>query len=231
MQCNAWLQEFFAHSVKHCHGWGIAWLDEENRLLKEPVPAFESETVKALLAEELKAAHLLAHIRLASVGSLKYENSHPFVKRDRWGRVWVLEHNGPIFDGHLLDAYKAVEEGQTDSERIACCLIDRVNRLDHAPAAEERFALAEQLIADIAPQNKINLLFWDGEFLYVHTNLKGTLYQKELPEGIVVATTPLDADQWTPVPMQQLQVWRNGDYVYQGKPHAWEYFPPQEDLT
>ena len=225
VRCNAMLREFYDHSHHHNHGWGIAFFDGELHMEKEPVPAYESPRVAELLSAPIDAAHMMAHIRLASVGSLSRANSHPFVKTDRWGRVWTLEHNGTLFDGHLVEAYKPVQEGQTDSERIACCLIDRINRLPAAPDDAQRFALVDRLIRDITPGNKVNLLIWDGAYLYVHTNLIATLYRKALPEGVVIATTPLDDGAWEQVPMMRLLVYRDGEIVYEGGCHGNEYHP------
>ena len=228
VRCNAMLTEFFDHSHHHCHGWGIAFFDGEFHMEKESQPAYESSRVRELLSQPIEASHMMAHIRLASVGSLSHANSHPFVMTDRWGRVWTLEHNGTMFDGHLLEQYKAVQEGQTDSERIACCLIDRINQLPEEPSDEARFALVDQMIRELTPGNKVNLLIWDGTYLYAHTNLIATLHRKALPDGIVLATTALDDGIWEQVPMMRLLVYRNGTCVYEGKPHGNEYHQPAE---
>ena len=69
----------------------------------------------------------MAHIRLATIGDVDYENCHPFVKRDCGGRVWTLIHNGTIFNCPLLDGYVHRQEGSTDSERIFLYLIDCID--------------------------------------------------------------------------------------------------------
>ena len=44
---------------------------------------------------------------------------------------------------------------------------------------EERFALLDEIVSDMAKGNKLNLLLYDGEYTYVHTNYKNSLFYVE----------------------------------------------------
>ena len=50
------------------------------------------------------------HIRLATVGSRDYENCHPFVREDNYGRHWTLIHNGTMFDCPQLSRYIPLQD-------------------------------------------------------------------------------------------------------------------------
>ena len=175
IQLNALLTEFFSHGSKHPNGWGLAvFYGNAVSLEKEPVESNKSSYLKDRLSHQIFACNALAHIRLATVGKMEYANSHPFILRDNLNRAWTLAHNGTIFDGTKTDAYTAAQEGSTDSERILYYLVDQVNQrqsaLNRELTARERFALIDELIGGLAPNNKLNLTLYDGELLYVHSN-------------------------------------------------------------
>ncbi|MDO4465730.1 MAG: class II glutamine amidotransferase [Bacillota bacterium] len=231
---NDYLKTFMSHSTKHPNGWGIAqfWGTIVN-LEKEPKAAINSDYLSSRLEETIETENLIAHIRLATRGKMTYNNCHPFVKRDRSGRAWTLAHNGTIFKSEILDTYKEIEKGGTDSERILCHVIHemdkKIEELGRDLSSEERLIIMDALIQEITESNKVNLLIYDGELLYVHTNMKGTLYYKREKDTVYFATVPLDQDLWEPVPMMQLLAFREGKQIFIGKEHAYEYF--QEDFT
>ncbi|MDO4496900.1 MAG: class II glutamine amidotransferase [Bacteroidales bacterium] len=234
IKVNPLLKEFYSHSEKHCHGWGLAlFYGDAVSLEKEAAAAFQSQYLRGRISHDLYIDNMIAHIRLASVGRLFYENTHPFVKHDSSGRCWTLAHNGTLFSAPKLDIYKEHQEGQTDSERILYHIIDEVNKkqfeLAHPLSPYERFTLLEELVADLSVGNKLNLLIWDGELMYVHSNYRGTLFTRPSDEGRIFATTPLDDEAWQPVPFLTLQCYREGEIFYQGKRVSQEYFDPEKD--
>lgn len=241
MQVNSYLREFYHHSEKHCHGWGLAtFYGDAVQLEKEPIMADTSNYLRSRLEHPFEVNNLIAHIRLASVGGMRYENCHPFVKHDNRGRSWTLAHNGMIFSPQIdattsLDDFKAVQEGETDSEQILFYLIDRINSMQDKLARPlehtERFALLDELIAAISVGNKLNLLIWDGEYMYVHTNYADTLYVKHINETqtVIISTQPLDADGWQPVPFLQLLVYREGRLLWQGTHRSQQFYDKEKD--
>lgn len=234
VKMNPYLSEFFSHSEKHPHGWGMALLHgNETNLEKEPVTASTSSYLRERLAHPLYASNMMAHIRLATLGGLAYGNSHPFVQRDNSDRTWTLIHNGTILDCPALEAYRESQEGRTDSERILCHIISRMNRLQrelgHAPDAAERFTEMDAIMQEITPGNKVNLIIYDGEQFYIHTNMRETLYRKETDLGTFVATVPLDAEGWEPFPFMQLLGYADGKVVRRGTAHHNEFFQSMYD--
>ena len=84
---NNFLKEFFSHSKKHPHGWGLACISRENALIeKESVKAIDSNYLKERLSQPISAKIMLAHIRYATIGNVEYKNCHPFSVRDNTGR-------------------------------------------------------------------------------------------------------------------------------------------------
>lgn len=230
---NAYLKEFSSHSVNHPNGWGLAiFYGDAVSLEKEPFPAWRSAYLQSRLKHPFEVENMIGHIRLATRGAMEYENCHPFVDRDSSGRAWTLAHNGTVFRSELLDQYRNSQEGSTDSERILCHVIHEINRLQEKHrrtlSAWERFQALDQVILDIAEHNKVNLLIYDGELFYVHTNYRDTLFCKKRENSVVFATVPLDDEVWESVPFMQLLAYREGALLFQGTKHSFEYFDTGE---
>ncbi|MGM9538983.1 MAG: class II glutamine amidotransferase [Candidatus Onthomonas sp.] len=232
---NMYLKEFASHSVRHPNGWGMAvFYGNSVSLEKEPVSAWQSIYLRERLRHPFAVRNMIAHIRLATRGSLEFENCHPFVMRDSFDRTWTLAHNGTIFDCPAMQQYVHTQEGQTDSERVLCCLIDRVNgrqaQLGRPLTAEERFWLVDDLVCRTSPHNKLNLLVYDSEQLYVHTNYANSLYVKQQDGAALFSTVPLDRGDWQPVPFTTLLAYRDGMEIFRGTDHGQEYRDNPEDM-
>ena len=232
---NALLREFYSHAEAHPHGWGLARFPAGVApvIEKEAVKATESEYLKRILAESVEERILLAHIRLATVGHIEYENCHPFTATDNRGRTWTLMHNGTIFSGALLNDYVGIQYGDTDSERVLLHLVELINRAQnhrrHALDADERFDVLASAIADLAKGNKLNLLIYDGEVLYAHVNFRDSLYFLQDEDAVLFSTRPLCAGNWKPVPFTRLVAVQDGGFVREGTPHDHEYIYNSED--
>ncbi len=231
LQLTELLTEFFSHGDRNPDGWGMAFFSgNEVALEKQPMNARKSLYLRARMRAVKEADSMIAHIRLATKGFVEYENTHPFVQKDDRGRNWTLAHNGTIFDSELLDPMFYVQSGQADSERILCYLIKEINALyrelppGQELSAKERFLLADRILCSITEGNKVNLLFFDGELLYVHTNYQSSLFFRKEQNGILFSTKPLDRKDWQPVPMTTLLAYRRGELVFTGTNHGHEYF-------
>lgn len=232
---NTLLKEFYSHSTRHPDGWGLAVFYENSvSLEKEPVPALRSGYLKERLRHRIAVKSMIAHIRLATIGTMEYENCHPFVKRDNFGRSWTLAHNGTIFDYSPLNRYLYQQEGRTDSERILYYLVDQVNHLQSElgrPLEQgARFDLLDGLISDMAQGNKLNLLLYDGELMYAHTNYAESLYVCQLEDTALLSTVPLDRHRWTPLPFTALCAYKDGRKLFQGASHGNEYKDNEQDM-
>lgn len=235
IQVNDLLREFFSHSEKHPNGWGIAnFYHGSVSIEKEPIQASRSAYLRERLSHKMEVSTLLAHIRLATVGNMEYGNSHPFVKRDSSGRKWVLIHNGTIFDYPALSPYQYLQEGATDSERVLLYLVDQIDQkqtvIGHMLEKAERFELLNSLIADMSRGNKLNLIIYDGELMYVHTNHANSLYVWEDGKTAIFSTVPLKKGPWSLVPFTTLCAYQNGQLVFQSQPHGHEYFVNERDM-
>ncbi len=228
------LRKFYAHSVQNPHGWGMMYeADGQHRIVKEAVSAAESRFLGDLIGSLPPQKTALAHIRFATVGSISERNCHPFTASDNSGRTWTLIHNGTIFNGKHLHRYAAEQQGDTDSERFFLYLIDTVNKqlAKSVPTERERFACISRFIAENAPRNKLNLMIWDGDLLYVHKNLEHTLSLLRLEDGILFATKPLDDGVWLPFPTAQVIAYKHGQEVYRGDRHNGTFVPTLEYIT
>ncbi|MBQ7801428.1 MAG: class II glutamine amidotransferase [Oscillospiraceae bacterium] len=235
IEVNDLLKEFFSHSVRHANGWGMAVFYENSvSLEKEPVQAIKSTYLKERLQQKIAVRNMIAHIRLATRGVMEYVNCHPFVLRDNGGRCWTLAHNGTIFDYPPHNHYLHQQEGGTDSERILWFLVDRVNQrqleLGRPLTKEERFGLLDTLVGDMAEGNKLNLLIYDGELLYVHTNYADSLYYSQREDALLFATTPLDRGSWNAHPFTALCAYQDGRRLFQGTNHGREYQDNDQDM-
>ena len=230
---SSYLRAFYARSVQHPHGWGMMYEDGVRVILREAVSAKESTFLADFIDAMQPQKILLGHIRFATVGTVREENCHPFGGLDDSGREWTMIHNGTIFHGDHNHRYAAAQQGDTDSERFFLALLDAVNRqlAGGIPTARERFEAVSRFIAEHSPRNKLNLILYDGDLLYVHKNLKNTLYFKRLEHGILFATKPLDSGIWVPFPMTQVIAYRNGQEMFRGERHKGVFEPPLDYIT
>lgn len=232
---NGLLREFFSHGTDHPHGWGLAFFyGNAVSLEKQPEASYKSDYLKQRLRSKIEADRMIAHIRLATRGLLDYENTHPFVMRDESGRTWTLAHNGTVFECEALHPFVHTQQGQTDSERILCYIIDRMDQAGKERgrplSKEERFALMEKIVQEITPENKINLLLYDGELLYAHTNYKDSLFYCKKGGAVVLSTVPLDRDDWKNMPFNTLCAYEDGKLFCTGARHENEFFDSAEKM-
>lgn len=232
---NDYLKEFYSHSDKHPHGWGLACLEgNEASIEKEPVQASRSAYLKSRLSAPLCVKTALAHIRCASIGNIIYHNCHPYTRKDDSGRRWTLIHNGTIFDDSQISIYSTIFPTSTDSERVLQYLVDLVNEKEYnmgrAMTAEERFWLLDASVCKLSKNNKLNLIIYDGEQMYVHTNYADTLHYLKKRDGYIFSTKALSQEEWQPVPFMTLLGYQEGRLVFEGTNHGNEYFETEENL-
>ena len=227
---TAELKEFFKHGELNPHGWGIASGDDNGSvtLVKESLNSASSEKVSSLLSSGIKCRGMFAHIRRATVGHTEYVNTHPFIGKDANGRQWTLVHNGTIFESDDLLPYADVQEGETDSERLFLYILDQY---DGVTEENERFELMEYIVERLSAGNKLNLLIFDGENLYVHKNEAGTMFRKTCNGCVFFATKPLDNGDWEEVPINRLLIYRDGKLIYEGTVHEHTYVYDEEQMN
>ena len=234
LELNELLLEFFSHGIEHPNGWGMAFFyGNAVSLEKQPEASHKSNYLRQRLQSKIETDKMIAHIRLATRGCLNYENTHPFVMRDNSNRPWTLAHNGTIFACDRLKPFVHCQQGQTDSERILAYIVNKIN-LEQGKTKEltgqERFRLIDEIVCEITPENKVNLLLFDGELMYAHTNYKNSLYRCQKGEGVIISTRPLDHHKWEPFPMNTLIAYQDGKQMYTGTDHKNEFFETEEKM-
>ena len=190
------LEEFSKHgglTRDNKDGWGIAYFEDGDvRLIREPTPAANSPWVGFIASRHLASETVIAHVRMASRGHPKLENTHPF-ERELGGRRHVFAHNGTMADIQAAlpiegDRYRPV--GDTDSEYAFCLLLDRLHDLwwsaETIPDWRDRMAIVSQFAADVRPLGQANFIYGDSDVLFVH----GQKRHYELPDGSMTEPRP-----------------------------------------
>ena len=164
---------------RHRDGWGIAWYDGTRAfVVREATAASGSPQVRALLESGLESRVFIAHVRYATQGEVALRNTQPFV-RHLAGRDHVFAHNGDLH-GLSDGPRRYAPEGDTDSERAFCDLLDRMAVLyqqDPAPSVQARQEVFTAFAAEAARLGPANFLYSDGEVLFAHS------HQRRQPDG------------------------------------------------
>ncbi|WP_142805239.1 class II glutamine amidotransferase [Tepidiphilus sp. J10] len=210
----------------HRDGWGIAFFEGRGvRVFLDPQPSADSPIAELVRHYPIRSLNVIAHIRKATQGVVRLENTHPFV-RELWGRYWVFAHNGNLLDYVPPLSGRFLPVGDTDSERAFCHLLDTLARRfpDGPPAPAALFATLREVVGKIAAHGEFNFLLSNGERLYAHASTRLCHLVRQAPFAAahlcdedltmdfsevttprdrvaVIATTPLtDNETWTPIP-------------------------------
>ena len=232
-QINSLLEGFYSHSENHPHGWGLANMcGNDSFIKKEPLKASDSELLASILSRPIVGKTIFAHIRLATVGEVTPINCHPFIQKDDGNRRWMLMHNGTLFEFPQGEKYRKIQKGNTDSERILLYIIDKINEFENDNAlssAEERFNLINELLSQLADGNKLNIMIYDGELTYVHSNMKDCLYTLKNDDELVIASSPVNDDEnWKEIEINKVYGIVDGNVVFKGKNHGKEFIFTKE---
>ena len=143
-------------------------------------------------------------------------------------------HNGTIFDYPPLSRFLKQQKGDTDSERILLYIIEQVNKRQKAAyrplEPHERFSLVDSIVSEMSRGNKLNLLIYDGEYMYAHTNYADSLHYLQTENGIIFSTLPLSHDEWQKLPFTTLLAYKDGKAVFKGTNHKNEYKDNEESI-
>ncbi len=229
---NDYLKRFYRDSNEHPNGWGLALMGKDYSCVeKEPVQATKSDYLSHRLSQDIRAKNAFAHIRYATIGNVEYKNCHPFTKRDATGRLWTLIHNGTIFDYEPTYRYVSLQSGDTDSERVLLYLTDQMSRQAAIDSSsEKRFEIMDSIVCGMSKGNKLNLIVFDGKYTYVHTNYAQSLYSLSKDGAVLFSTSPLSDEEWLPVPMTTLMVYKGSKIVFKGTNHKNAYIDNEENI-
>ena len=156
-------------------GWGAAFYQGNDvALFREPIAAGDSALARWLGQRGPATTLAVAHIRRATLGTVRLANTQPFV-RELAGRAHVFAHNGHLpgiaqSAGLAFDRYRPI--GDTDSEHAFCALLERLHGLwgrnATPPSLEQRLGVVTQFAADLRRLGPANFLYADAEVLFAH---------------------------------------------------------------
>ena len=195
-----------AHGTVNADGFGVGWYDPSRTgpaRYRRSVPMWADPSF-ASLAPVVRSGCVLAAVRSASVGQPLEESAcAPFLLP---GGV-LLSHNGAVPDagralGELVPSAALAQVGSTvDSAFVAALVAVRLAAGD--PLAEALRA-AVRLVADRAPDARLNLLATDGRTVAA-TTWGDVLVVRERDGSVLVASEAADdASDWTDVPDRTL---------------------------
>ncbi len=162
-------------------GWGVGFYQNGEILLKRRPIDDRAEIHIEDLTRDLRADVLLAHVRVATVGSLRTENTHPFRYRQ-----WLFANTGTVesfsnLRGRLqesLPQFLARDvRGETDSElcfHLFLSFLHDAGELDRpqvspqtaVTALRSTISLVDRLCAEEgAPATTLNILVSSPEYL------------------------------------------------------------------
>lgn len=119
-------------AYRHEDGWGAAWVQGEDlRVFHDIHSCLEDPWIEAI--DDLRTDLLVLHARRASrPGSVKLENTHPFLAEYR-GTTWAFCHNGVIEDiGRLVAPPGLFATGDMDSELLFHHLLHHIDPAEPA---------------------------------------------------------------------------------------------------
>ena len=223
----------------HRDGWGIAFFEGKGvRIFVDPSPSAGSPVAELVKHYPIRSLNVIAHIRKATQGEVRLENTHPF-QRELWGRYWIFAHNGNLngFAPRLSGRFLPV--GTTDSELAFCHILDHLaQRFPQGTQdiAELHGALREMAL-EIGAQGEFNFLLSDGDKLFAHSSSRLCYIVRKAPFALahladedltvdfnelttpldrvaIIATTPLtDNERWTQIAPGNLFAFHDGEAV------------------
>lgn len=146
-------------SERHDSGWGMAcYIDGRPEVMRFAEAAHGDPGFTE--AAEAEANLFVVHVRRATVGGLKLENTHPF-SRDRY----TYCHNGTILQpARLRELADRPPRGDTDSEQFFNALMTTFDPDDVIGSL--RFTV--EAVCERCSFSALNFLFCDGKRLYAY---------------------------------------------------------------
>jgi predicted glutamine amidotransferase len=222
------LREFTGLCALHGDGWGMAWYDAGEPVIRKSPLRADGEVEFGKLAREPLGDLGLVHLRWATPGlSVNERNSHPF----RYGQH-VFAHNGAIHpQDRLPEMLPAAAErelaGTTDSERYFLLIMSRlaanggdvVAAIAEATADIDRRFEANSLNAILLSPDKLYAISWFHHARIPEAKLRQHGYERadeiaayfdlaylETGDAVVVASSGWRQAGWTPLENRQVLV-------------------------
>lgn len=224
----------------HADGWGIGFFEDAGCRLFIDTEASSHSPIAALVsAYPIRSTQVIAHIRKATRGVTRLQNTHPF-QREIGGRYWLFAHNGDLAD-FVPRPGPVTPVGDTDSEAAFSHLLNALlaECPDGRPDEDTLMRLLAHEAGRIARHGTFNFLLSNGDWLIAHCSTLLTWIQRRAPFSVahladdnlsvdfrehtgtddrvvVIATAALtDNEAWTPVAPGTLLLFRQGELVRQ----------------
>lgn len=212
------------------HGWGFAERLEDGSLdyERQAEPASESESFRREVMDT-PAIATIAHVRRATVGEPRLENTHPFVADNA-----ALAHNGHIGEFEevrtrmrlaMNTQWRDGIQGSTDSEHIFALLMSRLEARTQAAMLDTLSSTISDIqgwASDQGADAALNLL-WLVDDQLIGSKVGRSLYYTERDHGyecpicgrthgldtpdyqaVVVASEQITQEGWREVPEDNL---------------------------
>jgi glutamine amidotransferase len=162
-------------------GWGLGFYQAGEVLMRRRPIDDRPEIDVAKLAADVRADLVVGHVRSATVGGLRTENTHPFRYRQ-----WLFAQTGTVgeFDqvrerllGSVPEFLRAGIRGETDAElvfHVFLSFLHDAGRLDNGvadagpvrEAIRSTIAVVDGMTAEVGAQPaELNLITTNGDFL------------------------------------------------------------------
>ncbi|MEO8877836.1 MAG: class II glutamine amidotransferase [Polyangiaceae bacterium] len=162
-------------------GWGVGFYQSGEVLMRRRPIDDRADIDVAKNCADVRADVMIGHVRMATVGALRTENTHPFRYRQ-----WLFAQTGtiPAFDSLRERLIASVPEflrgdirGETDSEvlfHIFLSFLHDAGRLNDAAvddkvvggALRSTLQVVDQMAAEVGtPATPINMLVTNGDFI------------------------------------------------------------------
>jgi glutamine amidotransferase len=171
-------------------GWGVGFYQSGEVLMRRRPIDDRDEIDPATLCADVRADVLLGHVRYATVGTLRTENTHPFRYRQwLYAQTGTVGHFDAIRDRLMASApefLRAGIRGETDAEivfHVFLSFLHDAGRLNDAvveasvvrDALRSTLAVVDGMAAEVGGQAAaVNLAVTNGEYLIAVHRANGT---------------------------------------------------------
>jgi predicted glutamine amidotransferase len=167
---------------EHTDGWGISFFEGKGvRQFLDHNPSAHSPIADFIRSYPIKSKNVIAHIRKATQGEVKLENTHPFI-REIWGQYWSFAHNGDLknFKPTLDGTFTPV--GNTDSENAFYYVLQELKkRFETYPDLNALAEKIHELTDELVKFGVFNFLLSNGECMFAHCSTKLSYILRKAP--------------------------------------------------
>lgn len=151
----------------HGHGWGVAWLEnDELRLEKDAESIWESERASSLI-RDIRSKLIVVHARRNPSQEPSKVRSHPFL-HEALDEQWIFAHNGTI---KCPEPTNHTPESDVDIERFFCYFLDMLEQTSDGCRFETEEELVLKALGKSMEKTKIvtalNFILASKQNLYV----------------------------------------------------------------